>query len=433
MDRNEDERRIIRHRNRMRAQIVSYAVLIILLAIVVLGILLGARVIISVISSHREAQEEAEIEEQEETPSGVIAQPDIMPEEEEPQEETGNERDEEILGVIRTMSLEDKVAQLFFLTPEQLTGYTQVTQAGDATKEALEKHPVGGLFYNSSNFTSESQLEEMLSGTVNMSPRYRLFFATEELGGAEHSQLSKAGLMDAKPSPEQIAASGDANAAYDAGTSIGATMKNLGFTLNLGPCADLLVSDSSYIKEISYGADLGSASNLLQSMVKGLSDGGIDSCLKFFPGAGSVAENPAEGMAQSNRTSDEILSEELSLYRTGLESGARFVLAGTASYPEVIGDNTPACLSDKVMEDMLKEELSFQGVLLAGPLNDKSITEYYDAGQAAVLAFNAGADMLLMPENFEEAYEALLAAAQEGNVSEARLEDALLRIYRIKY
>ncbi len=84
------------------------------------------------------------------------------------------------------------------------------------------------------------------------------------------------------------------------------------------------------------------------------------------------------------------------------------------------------------MTDLLRNEMGYGGVIITDAMDMKAISEYYGSGQAAVLALKAGCDMILMPENFEEAYAAVLAAVQDGTISEERINDALRRIYRIK-
>ncbi len=436
-------KRELRHKKRIRAQVIAYLFLVLMVLLIAVSAVFGVRLLIRQLDQARAAREEAAAaqaeeeavpeEPKEEIPVGTISEPEPVPEEE--PEEVADEdsaRNEELMERINALTLEEKVSQLFFITPEMLTGVGKVVQAGDGTKAALEAHAVGGLFYNASNIQSESQLQEMLSGTVNMS-KYRLFFAIEELGGAEHSQVSKAGLADAKASPAEIGAAGDAQAAYDAGTSIGASLGNLGFNTNWGPCADLLLKEDALVKDISYGADAFAVSELVTSMVKGLKDGGINSCLRFFPGEGSVSEDPAAGMAVSERSTEDLYTSEMTVYHAGIEAGAEMVLVGNASYPTVTGDNTPACLSPAIIGNLLRQELGFNGIVIAGPLNEAAVSEYYSSGEAAVNAVAAGADMLFMPENFEEAYNGLLASVQEGNIPEERINESLLRIFRVKY
>jgi beta-N-acetylhexosaminidase len=85
------------------------------------------------------------------------------------------------------------------------------------------------------------------------------------------------------------------------------------------------------------------------------------------------------------------------------------------------------------VEDELRGALGFNGIVITAPLNEKAVTEYYTSKDAAIAAIKAGADMIYIPENFEEAYAGLLAEVQDGNISEERINESLRRIYSIKY
>ena len=102
------------------------------------------------------------------------------------------------------------------------------------------------------------------------------------------------------------------------------------------------------------------------------------------------------------------------------------------SAPNVTGDNTPASLSSKMITEILRGQLGYQGIVITDAMNMKAITEYYTSADAAVMALQAGADMILMPENYEEAYNGVLEAVNNGTLTEERIDESLKRIFRIK-
>lgn len=108
------------------------------------------------------------------------------------------------------------------------------------------------------------------------------------------------------------------------------------------------------------------------------------------------------------------------------------IMVGHASVEALSGNLTPASMSQKVITDVLRNELGFQGVVITDALNMSAISEYYTSEQAAVMALKAGCDMILMPEDFVQAYTGVLNAVAEGTISEERINDSLKRIYRIK-
>lgn len=180
----EMERKIYRHKRRVRNQIISYIVITIIFAGLIAGGIIGVRKIVDIINDKKQAEElEKQLEEisnAEDGQQAVEAPSEGL--EPEPEEETDWLEvmvEESIAG----MTLEDKVAGLFFITPEALTGMDTVTQAGDTTRDKLGEQPVGGLIYSSKNILDEAQLKEMLQNTKSYS-KSAIFLGVEEEGGA---------------------------------------------------------------------------------------------------------------------------------------------------------------------------------------------------------------------------------------------------------
>ena len=180
----EMERKIYRHKRRVRNQIISYIVITIIFAGLIAGGIIGVRKIVDIINDKKQAEElEKQLEEianAEDGQQAVEAPSEGL--EPEPEEETDWLEvmvEESIAG----MTLEDKVAGLFFITPEALTGMDTVTQAGDTTRDKLGEQPVGGLIYSSKNILDEAQLKEMLQNTKSYS-KSAIFLGVEEEGGS---------------------------------------------------------------------------------------------------------------------------------------------------------------------------------------------------------------------------------------------------------
>ena len=103
------------------------------------------------------------------------------------------------------------------------------------------------------------------------------------------------------------------------------------------------------------------------------------------------------------------------------------------SLPAVTGDHTPASLSKQIITDLLRNEMGFDGIVITDALNMGAITKHYDSSEAAVLAIQAGVDMLLIPDSPMEAYEGILNAVKNGTISEQRIDESVLRILKVKY
>lgn len=427
----EEERRAYRRRRRIRNQIIVYLVIFFVAAgIVGGGIAVGRKAASFVKQKKQEAAEEKAKEEaaeqQEPEEEMVIDTPE--PVEEEPEEE-------DILGELAEsyyseMSIENKVAGLFMVTPESITGVKTATQAGDGTQEALNQYAVGGLIYFGQNILDKEQITKMLSNTASMS-NYPIFLAVDEEGG-EVSRVANSKVEVTKVEDmAAIGAGGDASLAADAGTTIGSYLNEIGFNVDFAPVADV-AGEGSALGSRSFGSDPQAVGDMVSNAVGGIEGTGVSACLKHFPGLGSTSEDTHDGRVEITKSLDEMRASDFVPFSAGIEAGADFVMVSHATAPALDEDNVPSSLSKKVITDILRGELGFEGIVITDALDMTAITDYYTPEEAAVMALEAGADMLLMPEDFEKAYNAVLAAVQDGTISEERINESLDRIYRVK-
>jgi len=431
----EQERREERRRRRIRNQIIAYTVVGVLLIALVAGGVLGGKYIYDT-KKEKQQQEElvAQIEEEmsaseeevevilTEPESEVVVVPEPTPEE---------QMDEIVNAAIEVMPLEDKVAGLFITTPESITGVNTAVKAGNGTKEALSKYAVGGIVYFSKNIQSEEQLTEMISNTTMFS-KYPLFIAVDEEGG-DVSRVANSSIDVAEvASAAEIAATQDTAQAYNAGTTIGEYLNKLGFNLDFAPVADVASAESDVLGDRAYGSDSAIVSQFAVNMVKGLEDSGVSACMKHFPGLGGTTQDTHEGMVITERSKEDFVAKEFPVYQQGIEAGVDFIMVSHLCVPAIVGENIPSSLSPAVVTDVLRGELGYDGIIISDAMNMAAITDYYAADEAAVLALRAGCDMILMPEDFELAYQGILNAVQEGTIAKERIDDALRRIYRVK-
>lgn len=333
--------------------------------------------------------------------------------------------------LLNKMTLEDKLWQLFFVTPEALGGEGCKRAVNDEFRENAEAKPVGGIILFAENVSSYSQTSAFLadmSSCFSVEP----FLGVDEEGGTV-SRLGSKGIITNNGSMSRIGASGDPSKAAEVGTRLGTELKALGFNLDFAPVADVLINENNTeIGNRSFGTDPETVSEMVVAETAAMQNEGVSAVLKHFPGHGSTSNNSHNGTSVSQRTLEQLHESELKPFSAGIEAGADFVLVSHMSLPKVVGDNTPCSLSAYIISDLLKDELSFGGVVITDALNMGAVSNIYNSGEAAVAAIEAGADMLLMPENLDEAYSALLAAVENGRVSEERIDESVLRILRVK-
>lgn len=326
------------------------------------------------------------------------------------------------------MSLHDKVCQMMFVTPEGLTGTDDVMVAGDATKQALQAYPVGGIIYFANNFDNVDQTRDMISNTQSYS-KIGLFIATDEEGGRVNRIMDTLGTTYIGPMYDYKDDGPDA--AFENAKTIASDMSALGFNLDFAPVADVWSNpDNTVIGDRAYSDDYAQAAELVGSAVKGFQDGGVICTLKHFPGHGDTAEDSHYSSAYVNRTKAQIMADEMQPFRTGIDAGAELVMVGHLIVPDI--DELPSTLSYKIATEMLRGDMEFDGVAITDSMEMESIADNYGVADSAVMAVQAGMDMLLQPADLAVAVNAIVTAVQNGDITEPRIDESVRRILTLK-
>ena len=401
---------------------------------------------------------------------------------------TGEQKTEKMIrDYLETLSLEDKVSGLFIITPEQLTGYDVVTEADDLVQESLEKYPVAGLIFFGQNIVDRDQVQNMLASTKEWGSAFpeKESTAAMDAEGKEESDISSTVAENAASEEERsaseaaesaaieeesgsetvfppflaideeggnvmrigssaievpyvgsmgsVGAAGDPEAAYQAGSTIGAYLHELGFNLDLAPDADVLVDPGNVtIGDRSFGSDPELCGQMVHRYVDGLHENGIASCLKHFPGLGDTESDTHTGAAWSSRTIEDYRSTEFLSFGGGIDAGTEMVMISHLSNSELSGSDLPASLNKTIITDLLRTELGFKGIVITDSLRMGAVTEQFGSSEAAVAALEAGVDILLMPADFHAARQGILDAVHDGQISEERIVESLFRILRAR-
>ena len=433
---NERLRREARHRKRIRQQVTAYIILVAMIAVIGLGLFFGIRYFVNRSRAIREADAAAELAQQQQMEEEANAQtePVVVPEIH-TVDELGDTPiqllDAEIEAEISQMTLEEKVQGIMFITPESITGVDRVVIAGDGTAAALSDFCPGGIVYSSKNVTGTDQFATMVSNTVNMVSR-PVFFATGETGLNE-SGLVGTGAIESVLTPSQAAENGDVEAVVGVGASIGSGLAAVGINVDFAPVADLSVTAGGIGADASYGDDASAVTPYVTAMADGLSGSGVIPAYKYFPSLAASTQDPRLGRALSDRTLEDFRGNEFQIWLSAINAGAQMIQMSNVIYPSIDSDSLPSSLSEKCVTGVLRDELKYDGVIISGPLSDAAISEYYTASESAVMALKAGCDMIYSSPDPRAAVSGIMDGVSSGVISEDRIDDALIRIYRIRY
>ena len=343
---------------------------------------------------------------------------------------------------MQTMTLEEKVGQLFIIRVDALDLSQPVTQVNDAWAEgmlslseemtqALQKYPVGGVVLSGKNIADQHQLLSFTEALKNAG-KIPLFIAVDEEGGLVARLANTPALnLHRYESAMAVGKSGDPEDAADMGKTIGSYLRLYGFNMNFAPVADVFTNPlNTVIGSRAFSTDAGTVAQMTRAFADELQQNRIIPVFKHFPGHGDTAEDSHTGLAVSYKTWEEMLACEWLPYETLTKLDC--VMTAHVATPNVTGNMLPSTMSEEILRGVLRDELGFSGVILTDSMDMGAITEAYTPGEAAVQCILAGCDMVLGPENLQEAYDALLSAVKNGDIPEERIDESVMRILTLK-
>ena len=376
------------------------------------------------------------------SPSGPLPETTAVPTETTLPESSAPACEDAVDALLSQMTLRQKVGQLFIVRPDALDPAQTTEQVSNAkaegvtaltgpVREMLSEYPVGGIVLFGKNILSPEQLTDF-NAALQEASSIPLFLCVDEEGGlvarlANHDCFDLPGYQSAAA----VGASGDPADALEMGRTIGAYVKEYGFNLDFAPVADVNTNpDNPVIGSRAFSSDPETTAQMASAFRDGLEENGIIAVFKHFPGHGDTAEDSHSGLAVTYRTLDALHCCEFLPF---LEAGPRdMVMVGHIALPNVTGDTAPATLSRELVTGILREDLGFEGLIITDAMDMGAIAEAYDAGEAAVAALAAGCDILLMPEDLPGAFDAVIAALEDGTLSMDWLNATVRRILAFK-
>ncbi|MCI8284678.1 MAG: hypothetical protein HFE90_05340 [Firmicutes bacterium] len=339
-----------------------------------------------------------------------------------------------IKSIISNMSINEKIYQLFIVTPERLTGGSTSIAAGEEIRSSLERYPVGGIIYFAVNLKNPAQTKAMLANTQKYAEQIEglpIFLCVDEEGGRV-ARIGKNAAFNV-PKVKAMQNIGSKEEARAAGSAIGSYLFELGFNFDFAPVADVItVNGNTDIGNRSFGSNPQRVAEFASAVSDGLHSQHIMSTFKHFPGNGATAANTHKGFAYTNKTLAELYQTELIPFMAAEENGVDAVMVAHISVPNVTGDNTPSSLSYYMITEVLRKQIGYSGLIITDSLGMGAVSNIYNSSQAAVMAFKAGNDMLLMPQDFHSAVKGISDAVERGEITERRIDESLYRIIKAK-
>lgn len=336
--------------------------------------------------------------------------------------------------ILSQMTLQEKLAQIFVITPEQLVaGEIQGAQleANAALAKSAAKYPVAGFILFARNIQSPAQTRAFTKALSNLTPIPPILAIDEEGGRVARLANNDNFFLSKFKSMEAIGKTGNTGNARGAGQIIGSYLSTFGFNLDFAPVVDVNTNpENIVIGARAFGDNPQLVAEMSGAFLSGLHSTGVKGCIKHFPGHGDTKGDTHADYVAVTKSWEELKTCEIIPFKQNLTAADSVMIAHVTC--TAIDKNYPASLSKTLITDKLRGELGYKGVILSDALDMGAIEKNYGSGEASVLAFEAGNDIILMPKDFYAGYEAVLQAVQSGRISEERLNESVIRILQLK-
>jgi beta-N-acetylhexosaminidase len=337
-------------------------------------------------------------------------------------------------SIIRGMTIEEKIGQIFMLAILTDLDGNAVQTVNSYVLDIMDTYRPGGIVLFTQNIQSIEQTRKLIAGLQKASAIPLLIAVDEEGGDSSRLNSSLRSPETRIPATEIVGKTGDTRFAYEMGRLVGRELYALGINMNLAPVADLRSNPANpVLYRRAFGNDPEAVANMVAATVRGIQDENVSAVIKHFPGHGATKADTHTGSASVEHTMERLRQVEFLPFKRGIESGADGVMTAHIETPNATGNDLPATLSPQIQTEILRQQLGHNKLIITDALDMRAITDRWDSAEAARLAFKAGADILLIPEDPATAIEGITTAVAEGDISLDRLEESIKRILKIKF
>jgi len=333
--------------------------------------------------------------------------------------------------VISDLTLEEQIGQLM------MVGFPGTTPTPQLL-ELIQRHHVGNIILFSRNVQSARQLRTLTSDLQTIARqaghRYPLLIALDQENGMVQRLGTDATIF---PGNMALGAVGSEERAYEVALAAGLELRAAGVNFNLAPVVDVNNNPANPVIGVrSFGEDPQQVALLASAEIRGYQKAGVATCIKHFPGHGDTATDSHLAMPTVPYDLQRLDAVELVPFKSGIAAGTDSVMTAHIYFPALMGDTElPATLSPAVVHQLLREKLGFQGVIITDCLEMNAVSETVGVGKGAVLAQQAGNDLILISHRYDRqlaGIEAVKAAVREGTISPAQIQQSVARILQLK-
>src|SRR6266516_3235138 len=329
--------------------------------------------------------------------------------------------------MVQNMTLDQKLGQMVIV---EFYGSTVTAD----TSAMLQQYGVSGVLIENQNGNAQTRSQLIALNAAMQKMAHIPLFITTDFEGGYVNELRQ--ITSERASEQDIGVSNDPQVAYNAGHSAAADLTALGLNVNFMPIVDVLTNPNNPgLPDRTFGSDPTLVTNMGRAYLKGLTDGGVIGCLKHFPGLGSASIDPHFSLPHMDRSLATLNAVDFVPYRTLINEGIVPMVMVTHILNPQLDATLPTSLSSAVVTKLLREQLNFKGVIISDTLWMGGISNTYSLPQAAVLAVQAGTDLLLGPRGLSDTQNMIFGlhqAVMNGQISIEKINASVERILEMK-
>lgn len=354
--------------------------------------------------------------------------------------------------ILNSMTTKEKVAQMLMPAFREFNG-ADVTELNTQLKDLISKHGFAGvILFDENNKETEQTtklIDSLQNANIQNANRPSLFISVDQEGGT----ITRLAEGTQGPGNMAIGATGDSSNAYKIGEIIGQELYSMGYNVDFAPDMDVNSNPSNPVIGVrSFSDDPQFVTEYGKQFITGLKKQKIIPSLKHFPGHGDTETDSHTGLPRIEKTYDELKRNELIPFENCIKNGAEMIMTAHIQFPKIETDKyksikdgneieLPATLSKKIITDILRKDLGYNGVVVTDAMNMQAVSDNFTKIDSAKLAINAGVDIILMPvtvtseadiTELENYISDIANLVDSGEISVENVNNSVLRILTLK-
>lgn len=333
--------------------------------------------------------------------------------------------DDFILYMLSNMSLKEKIGQMIYIDYRKQN--IKTTEMTAEFEEILSTFNPGGFILFTSNISNLDNTYKLINDIQSVS-EIKMFIGVDQEGGRVQRLKDNIGF-DSIISARSVM---DKEEAYLLGRRVGYELYYLGINMDMAPVLDIFSNPlNTVIGDRAYGSTSNEVSDKALYFAKGLMEEGIIPTGKHFPGHGSTSVDSHINMPTLYKTKEELYKLELIPFSDLINYGIPSIMVGHIMLPKI--DSYPSTLSSRIITDILRKEMGFNGIVITDSLKMKGLTNYYNEYDIYYRCIASGNDIMLMPKNIKSSIDTIYNAVNDGKISIERINESVKRILSLKY